>query len=871
MGLGRIFSRHTSSATRPAMTRQPLAIETLEDRTVMTVTLGSITPVPVLTGKSTYIPVIATDTRGLPLTYSVTSANDNINANIITSGRLVVMNVSGKDAAGAAFTGNIVLKLFEDKAPLTTARFISNVTNPNFNFNGLIFHRVIKGFVAQGGDPNGDGTGGFGGNFDDEFNASLTFNSFGLLAMANAGDDDNESQFFITDTASSASFPQHLNFNHNIFGQIVDGLDIFQKIMNTPVTNDKPNTNVTINQAYVINSNKYAILELTSDGTFTGSGNIVITAQNSRKETNSQTVSITVQPDAVNGTPTNDRPFLNIANLGDTQISKNTALTFDVTATDLENDDLTFVVRKADFSVLTAADHVSVSITKLSNTSARITITPDTDFTGLVNLRFGVTQVANNPQLADFDTQHFDLLVTENPLSPTALQLVAGSNVNPGNVVTNDTPTIELKAPTGATVTIKLGNTVVGTATETSTPGTYRFTFPANKLVLGSNTVSAITSSNGFDSLSSETLTINFAPLMQQIYVVPGAPGEQVPLRFDFLNSISSYKNEAGLYVVDDMSGSVNGVAPGASNYWATVAASGTRQVLFSLLPGGSKAAKTLTFTAGTKLAFYVSANRAFSAAAPSSIFGSIRDTNVGKKYYSEHFTDRSTGRAIYGFEDTRGGDRDFNDMVFSVRRNTTNPAVGALAVDLAGAGAPVKTNFAMLPTLNSRYRPIGGEIGIFEVLDDQGTIAAPIASNPNRTLKPGDAGYAQAALSQLSRQALFTQGDIPGEKTRTLTMASGTRFGIYYIPRSTATNFLSKNPANMIVAGQPIAYFSFAAANPDAGKEHMRSYGREAASRTQTGLLPVANDPVRIHLMGVANGTSNNFSDFILTYSQSL
>ncbi len=149
MGLGRFFSRRTPSATRPAMTRQPLAIETLEDRTVMTVTLGSITPVPVLTGKSTYIPVIATDTRGLPLTYSVTSANDNINANIITSGRLVVMNVSGKDAAGAAFTGNIVLKLFEDKAPLTTARFISNVTNPNFNFNGLIFHRVIKGFERR--------------------------------------------------------------------------------------------------------------------------------------------------------------------------------------------------------------------------------------------------------------------------------------------------------------------------------------------------------------------------------------------------------------------------------------------------------------------------------------------------------------------------------------------------------------------------------------------------------------------------------------------------------------------------------------------------------------------------------------------------
>ncbi|HMP17471.1 MAG TPA: hypothetical protein PKD72_10640, partial [Gemmatales bacterium] len=62
-----------------------------------------------------------------------------------------------------------------------------------------------------------------------------------------------------------------------------------------------------------------------------------------------------------------------------------------------------------------------------------------------------------------------------------------------------------------------------------------------------------------------------------------------------------------------------------------------------------------------------------------------------------------------------------------------------------------------------------------------------------------------------------------------------------------------------------------FAAANPVSGQEHMRSYGREAASRTHTGLLPTLNDPVRIHMMGVARGNTNNFSDFILTYSQTL
>ena len=80
-----------------------------------------------------------------------------------------------------------------------------------------------------------------------------------------------------------------------------------------------------------------------------------------------------------------------------------------------------------------------------------------------------------------------------------------------------------------------------------------------------------------------------------------------------------------------------------------------------------------------------------------------------------------------------------------------------------------------------------------------------------------------------------------------------------------------ANNPGNSITAGRPIAYFSFAAANPDGGEEHMRSYGKDGASRTQTGLLPVANDPTRIHMMGVANGGNANFSDFILQYSQSL
>jgi hypothetical protein len=462
--------------------------------------------------------------------------------------------------------------------------------------------------------------------------------------------------------------------------------------------------------------------------------------------------------------------------------------------------------------------------------------------------------------------------VTDNPLSPTSISLVAGTGVNPGNTVTTDTPTLQILAPTGKTVKVFLGGTELGTATESSTSGTYLFTIPANKLLPGSNALVAVTTESQIDSLPSAVLTINFAPLMQQVYVVPGTVGEQVTLTFDFLASTAGFKNELGLFVVDDLSGTVNGIAPSASNYWSTVAADGTRQVIFSFLPGGSRATKTFTFEAGTKLSFYLSANRAFNPSVPNAIYSSLKAANKDGIHHAEHFTERSGSRAIYGFEDHwKGGDRDYNDMVFSIRKATNTPAVGALKVDLAGPETQVKGQFAMLPTLNSRYRPIGGEIGIFQVLNAQGTIAAPTTANPDRVLNPGDAGYAQAALSQISKQVLFTKGDVPAETTRSLNMAGGSYFGVYYINKGSATSFLANNPANSIGAGLSNAFFSFASANPDGGKIHMRTYGKNGASRTQTGLLPKDNDPQRIHIMGVANGTEANYTDLILTYQQSL
>lgn len=144
--------------------------------------------------------------------------------------------------------GNIEIKLMPEVAPKTCENFIKLVEKGYYN--GLIFHRVIKGFMVQGGDPTGTGTGGesiWGKSFEDEVTPIAKFDSAGILAMANAGPNTNGSQFFIT----CAPTPW-LNMRHTIFGEVVSGLDVVQKIENTSVgANDRPMAEQKIIKAYI--------------------------------------------------------------------------------------------------------------------------------------------------------------------------------------------------------------------------------------------------------------------------------------------------------------------------------------------------------------------------------------------------------------------------------------------------------------------------------------------------------------------------------------------------------------------------------------------------------------------------------------------
>lgn len=142
--------------------------------------------------------------------------------------------------------GVFVAEMFEDKAPLTTKNFIELVEKGFYD--GIIFHRVIDGFMIQGGDPTGSGMGGPGYKIKDEFGEGLKHDDEGILSMANAGPNTGGSQFFIT----LAPTPW-LNGHHAIFGKVVEGMDVVRLIGVVPTDfRDRPCEAVTMEKVEVV-------------------------------------------------------------------------------------------------------------------------------------------------------------------------------------------------------------------------------------------------------------------------------------------------------------------------------------------------------------------------------------------------------------------------------------------------------------------------------------------------------------------------------------------------------------------------------------------------------------------------------------------
>lgn len=233
--------------------------------------IGNVT---VPAGKSVIIPLTATVTNGRALTYSVSGSTNAMALVLHTNNPFWKLNVAqacASNAPGAFQTpyrggsatvtnvGDMTFMLFPEYAPQTVAIF-QGLTDAGFYNSNTIFHRVIAGFMIQGGDPETNGLGGLVFQYNDEFNPQAIFSGSGQLALANSGKNTDGSQFFVT-----VGPERYLDFQYTLFGQLLRGFNVLSNINNTAVdTNNRPLADEIITAAGWVPDPWDAVLTLTA-------------------------------------------------------------------------------------------------------------------------------------------------------------------------------------------------------------------------------------------------------------------------------------------------------------------------------------------------------------------------------------------------------------------------------------------------------------------------------------------------------------------------------------------------------------------------------------------------------------------------------
>ncbi|HBE70234.1 MAG TPA: peptidylprolyl isomerase [Planctomycetaceae bacterium] len=459
------------------------SIQTIAQRSNITTIPQSSTPslrdlpdVNVGIGSPLHIPIDAYDPNGNPLTVTVQSSDPSlVTGEVISGNRSLRITTAG--------FGDMTFELFETRAPRPAGRVIE-LANNDF-YDGIIFHRVIDNFVIQGGDPTGTGSGGSTlGDFDDQFHVDLQHNANGILSYAKAGDDTNDSQFFITEGPT-----RHLDFNHSVFGIMTEGESVREAISNTAVgAGDRPVNDVVIEDATVFTDTENSVIMLRPTGNGTGSATITVTVTDNEGLSSSKTFTANVGADTENGSP-----FLN--DIPDVQTSVDTPVNIDLTFQDKEGDSAVFAVQPV------GSTNFDVQV----DSNGRVTATPPSGFVGQLQFRATVSQSG----VSGSDSQVVNIDVTAT--TPTAVDLVASSDSGSSSSdditaesvlvfsVTGTTP--------GATVDIVVGSTVVGTATATGTTTEVTVSNAAS-LGQGSTLFSARQTSGGQTSPTSPALAV---------------------------------------------------------------------------------------------------------------------------------------------------------------------------------------------------------------------------------------------------------------------------------------------------------------------------------------------------------------------------
>ncbi|MEM6473053.1 MAG: peptidylprolyl isomerase, partial [Planctomycetota bacterium] len=330
----------------------------------------------VLIGSPLHIPVDAYDPNGEPLTVTVSVEDESLlEAVVIEGNRSIRIDMDGY--------GDMVFELFEQRAPRASGRVIE-LAEADF-YDDVIFHRIIDDFVIQGGDPTGTGSGGSPlGDFDDDFHPDLQHNRPGILSYAKAGDDTNDSQFFITEVPT-----RFLDFQHSVFGVLVEGEDVREAISEHAVNaTDRPTVEISINAIDVFEDSENSVFMLKPTGNGVGSTNVTVVVTDSSGNSSTETFQVDVGVDTFN-----TQPFLNEMDL-DPLYPIGEPVSVQLSRTDVEGDPANFFAE-----LLGNTPNVGLALSE----TAVLTVTPPPDFQGVLRVRTFTQEIGRGG--SDFDTQ----------------------------------------------------------------------------------------------------------------------------------------------------------------------------------------------------------------------------------------------------------------------------------------------------------------------------------------------------------------------------------------------------------------------------------------------------------------------------------
>ncbi len=394
-----------------------------------------IDPIPnasIPAGKTLILPVTASSPNGRPLTFTATSSTNRIIIGIHTNNpfwKMSVVQAAAANAPGAFQTpfrggvvtvtniGDMTFMLFRDLAP-HTVDVIQGLTAGGLYTSNTIFHRVIAGFMNQGGDPLTNGTGGPVFRYNDEFNPKAIFSGNGQLALANSGKDMDGSQFFIT----VASFRSG-DFGYTIFGQLLHGFNVLSNINNTATdANGRPLADVIITRTSFVPDNFDTVLTLTGTNLAGVAGTISVIADDDAGGRATNTFTATTVADTQN-----EPPFLYPATVTNLVAPVNGRLTNIISALDLEGDVTYWLPQFTDQASFLNASNSTYGFV---NGQLQLIIVPDTNYVGPIGF---AVRVGTNSLLTTYDRQTYtfafgDTVISVLPTNFTAMALMPFTN-----------------------------------------------------------------------------------------------------------------------------------------------------------------------------------------------------------------------------------------------------------------------------------------------------------------------------------------------------------------------------------------------------------------------------------------------------------